>query len=251
MAKHRRDGEDAAPTEVIPVVGTPLPAEPDLDETATLTVVDRPRGGRTTSPLLLVSGAVALILVVVVGGWALVGARGDADPLVYPWNSQSPGRIDVSVSLEPTDLPSPSTLPSLSPSAVVRVSPRVSAAPSRSPSRSPESVSSPAAAATVSLDGFSRWRGGYVASFRVVNRATTPVRWTVVIDFADDLQVNEVWNATVDDRTGARMTFTAAQDLPAGQSVAFGFRASHEDDDEPYPVKCTIQGQIYACAPRT
>lgn len=244
MGRHRRDQDDAAPTEVIPVVDSAsAPAEPP----------QRPRGWRTTSPLLLVSGAVALILVVVVGGWAIAGTRGGADPLVYPWNSQSPGRIDVSVSLEPTDLPSPSLLPSLTPSPIVRVSqsPRAAASASRSASRSPESLASPAVAVSAALEGFSGWRGGYVASFRVVNRSSAAIRWTVVIEFAGDLQIDPPWNASVDDRTGAKMTFTASQDLPAGQSVAFGFRASHEDDDRPYPARCTIQGQVFACAPRT
>ena len=95
MGRHRRNGdEDSTPTEAISVVEAALP-----------TVPEPRRGGRTVSPLLLGGGGVAIVLVLVIGGWAVAGGRSGGNPLVYPWNSQSPGPIDVSVSMEPTDRP--------------------------------------------------------------------------------------------------------------------------------------------------
>jgi len=239
MGRHRRNGdEDSTPTEAISVVEAALP-----------TVPEPRRGGRTVSPLLLGGGGVAIVLVLVIGGWAVAGGRSGGNPLVYPWNSQSPGPIDVSVSMEPTDLPSPSLTPS--PSVKASPSPRVTVRPSRSASRSPESALSSSRAMTAALAGFTRWQGGYVVNFVVTNRTSKAAKWTVVIEFADDLQIDPPWNATVDDGTGSKMTFAAQQELPAGQSVSFGFRASHEDTVEPYPEVCTIDGRTFACTPRT
>jgi len=242
VGRHRRDADDIAradPTVVLPAV------DPEDPEDPAEAVHRGERGGRTVSPLLLGAGGVALTLVLVVGGWALMGGRGDGNPLVYPWSSDTPGPIDVSISLEPTDLPSPSLSPSLSPSPSPRPTRSRSAGPSLSVSPSLESITGAMTATAMPING---WNGGYVAQFTVTNTGSTTARWKVEIDFAQPLRIDQVWNATIDVSTGTHVVFSADRDLPPGQNVGFGFRAFYDGRTPAVPVTCTIDGRTFTCA---
>ncbi|MEV0268706.1 cellulose binding domain-containing protein [Hamadaea sp. NPDC050747] len=251
MARHRRDDEFAAadPTVVLPAVAaSDASADEDAEDFADVPPAGRRRGGRTVSPLLLGAGGVALTLVMVVGGWALAGGQGGGDPLVFPWSSDTPGPIDVSISLEPTVLPSPSDAATPSPSVA---SPRPTRSRSASPSptvsvsRSTESVA--ATTMTATAMPLNDWAGGYVAQFVVTNTGKTAARWTVEVEFAKPVRIDQVWNASMKTTTQTHAVFSSVQDLAPGQSVGFGIRAFYDGRTPAVPVTCTIDGKQFPC----
>ncbi|NUT23958.1 MAG: hypothetical protein HOV77_32750 [Hamadaea sp.] len=259
MARHRRDDDEFAaadPTVVLPAV---VPADQDVgldigvdtgEELRSDTGRGVRRGGRTVSPLLVGAGGVALTLVLVVGGWALAGGHSDGgDPLVYPWSSESPGPIDLSVSFEPTVLPSPTVVPSSSPSSAGPRPTRsrsASPSPSVSPSPSTESITSGISARVFD----SRvWQDGFVVHFAVTNKTAVAAGWQVKIVYSAAVVIDQPWNAKVDTRTGTTMTFTADQPLAAGQSIDFGFVAYRtRGADLGLPVTCAIDGKQFPCS---
>ncbi|MEV6966962.1 cellulose binding domain-containing protein [Hamadaea sp. NPDC051192] len=270
MARHRRDDEQFAaadPTVVLPAVTAAAePSDEDAapagdadhadhagyaedfaDEPAT----ERRRGGRTVSPLLIGAGGVALTLIMVVGGWALAGGHGGGDPLVYPWSSDTPGPIDVSISLEPTVLPSPTVDPtaSLSPSpATPRPTRSRSASPSLSASVSP-SAESMTATTTAEVMSSQVWSDGFVVHYKITNKGSSAATWQVKIVFSKAVRLDSPWNATADTLSGAEMTFTAKQALAAGTSVDFGFVAYRTRGATlGLPATCTIDGKQFPCA---
>jgi hypothetical protein len=234
VGRHRNDGEVAAvetdSTEVMP----------------TIPAYNAPRWGMfTASPLLLAAGGVALLLVLVVGAWALAGGRGEDNPLVYPWSSHSPGRIDVGVDLEPTDLPSPLLNPSAASSST---GPRATTQSSRSasPSASPSPPATGVTARVAKIDGPSG--GGYVAHFIVTNGSASAQRWRMEIDFKAAVQIDPPWNAVATSLTGTHLVLTADRAVPAGQSVEIGFRASYSGKTAALPVTCTIDNNEFPCS---
>ncbi|MCP2326736.1 hypothetical protein HDA40_005243 [Hamadaea flava] len=271
MARHRRDHEQFAaadPTVVLPAVTAAAgPSDEDAapaestrdadhaghaedfaDEPAT---ERRRRGGRTVSPLLIGAGGVALTLIMVVGGWALAGGHGGGDPLVYPWSSDTPGPIDVSISLEPTVLPSPSVDPTASLSsspAAPRPTRSRSASPSLSASVSP-SAESMTATTTAEVMSSQVWSDGFVVHYKIANKGSSAAGWKVKIVFSKAVRLDSPWNATADTLSGSEMTFTAKQALAAGTSVDFGFVAYRTRGATlGLPVTCTIDGKQFPCA---
>lgn len=233
MGRHRNDdglNADADATEVMPAVGA--------DE--------HRRGTFTASPLLLAAGGVALALILVVGAWALVGSGGGSeDPLVYPWSSESPGQIDVTVSMQPTDLPSgtvstdPSALPSTTPSGSVAPSPSPSAAPPKS------------TALVVTQGQANRNAEGYRISYIVANTATTRVgSWRIEITFTENYKLADSWNANPSQPEPRRLVLTSQRALDPGTSIDVGLRIEKLGSNLGTPVSCTIDGRSFTCVPR-
>jgi hypothetical protein len=238
VARHRQDdgyGSRSEPTQILPIV----------------------KRRTTVSPLLLAAGGIALTLVLGVGGWALLGHPAGGDPLVYPWTSQRPGDIDVSVSMVPTGEPTPSDSPSASPSPD---KPRVKRSPSPSapqqillspepgsPSKSQESLAS---TLTASVSGYGGWDGNLLVNIKLHNSGTAPVNWTVDLVFDQDVHSNTPWNAkvqTVDDR---HLRFTSVRTLGPGDEVTFGFIAGFGGRNQPRMVTCTVDGRDFSCSRR-
>jgi hypothetical protein len=235
VGRHRNDGDvakvDTDSTEVMPTV----PAEGA-----------RRSGMFTANPLLLAAGGVALLLVIVVGGWALASSHGEDDSLIYPWSSHSPGQIDVSIALQPTDQPSPSQL-SLSPSAAasaVRTTPQ----PSRSAGQSAvaQSHATGVTARLAEIDGPSG--GEYVIHFIVTNGSASAKGWRMEIDFRAPAKIDRPWNAIATASTGTHVVLTADQALEAGKKVEVGFTASYSGKTAALPVTCTIDGTEFSCS---
>ncbi|NUT33770.1 MAG: hypothetical protein HOV79_11930 [Hamadaea sp.] len=231
MARHRHDDDDFGAddaTEVMPAVG----AE------------SHRRGTFTASPLLLAAGGVALALVLVVGSWALVGGGGSSeDPLVYPWSSESPGQIDVSVSLQPTDLPTGEPSPSLtgSPSA----SPTGSGSPSPSPTPPRNN------GLVVTQGQANRNAEGYRVSYIVANKGTTRVTaWRMEITFSENYKLADSWNANTSQPEPRRLVLTSQRALDPGASIDVGIRVESLGSNLGTPVSCTIDGRSFSCVPR-
>lgn len=237
MARHRQEdgwGSRSEPTQILPIVKR------------------RP----TASPLLLAAGGVALTLVLGVGGWALLGHPAGGDPLVYPWTSQRPGDIDVSVSMVPTGEPTPSDSPSASPSPLkppVKRSPSPSAPqlillspqPGGSPSRSQESLTS---TLTASVTGYSGWDGNILVNIKLRNPGSAAVNWTVDLVFDKDVHSNPPWNAKVQAVDARHLRLTSVRTLGPGDEVTFGFIAGFGGRSQPRMVTCTVDGRNFSCS---
>jgi hypothetical protein len=232
VARHRQDDGDSSrsePTQILPVTKRRL----------------------TASPLLLAAGGVALALVIGVGGWALLGNPAGGDPLVYPWTSKHPGDIDVSVSMVPTDEPTPSGSPSVSPSPQEpRVKPSASSQillspePVNSPSRSQGSLTS---TLTASVAGYSSLVDKIMVSIKLRNPGAGPVNWTVDLTFNKDVQSDLPWNAKVQAVDSRHLRFTSVRALGPGDEVTFGFVAGYSSHNQPRMVECTVDGRVFSC----
>lgn len=236
MSKHRRPdgyGSRTDPTQILPVVKQPK--------------------RRTASPLLLAAGGLAVALVLSVGGWALMGSRSSGDPLVFPWSGDSPGAIDVSVSMQPTtdpviasDDPSPSRMrPRTSPKLAATTVPKDR---SPSPSRPTESL---ATALSAAVTGVSGWDGNIMVTVDVKNNGTiTADTWTVELWFDKDVKPNPPWNASVQVLSSRHLKFTAVRPLRPGDTVRFGFIATFSGWTRPRLQTCQIGVQPFSCSQR-
>jgi hypothetical protein len=206
---------------------------------------------RTVSPLLLGAGALAVALVLGVGGWALMGSRSSGDPLVFPWSGDSPGAIDVSVSMEPTtdpvlasEDPSPSRKPS-------RTSPKLAATmvpKDPSPSRSTASLATTLSAAVTGVSG---WDGNVMVTIDVKNNGTIAAdTWTVELWFDKDVKPNPPWNASVQVISSRHLKFTAERPLRSGDTVRFGFIATFSGWTQPRLQTCQLGAQPFSCSER-
>jgi hypothetical protein len=207
----------------------------------------------TASPLLLAAGAAALTLVLGVGGWALLGNRSGDGPLVFPWSADKPGDIDVSVSMVPTVDATPSLQDGQSPSPAGSTTvqrsagpPQVTLSPSAAgPSRPPESP----ARATAKVASVSGWEGGLKINVDVHNTGSTPLTtWTVDLWFDKTLNVDDVWNATMQVAADhVHLKFTAERPLAVGDTLTFGFAASFPGKRQPRLQTCQIDGVSFSC----
>lgn len=202
------------------------------------------------SPLLLAAGAVALTLVLGVGGWALFGSRAGDGPLVFPWSADKPGDIDVSVSMVPTVEPTPSepepspteskTVRRSAPPQQVLLTPATSSSPRPSPS--PE----PPAAKVFSISGRN---GSLTVNVEVRNISAKPLdTWTVELWFDKDLHTDQLWNAKVEAVDARHLKFTAERTLNAGQTIRFGFTAGYPGNRRPQLRTCQIDGVKFSCS---
>jgi Cellulose binding domain len=233
VARHRQDDGDSSrseSTQILPVTKRRL----------------------TASPLLLAAGGIALALVIGVGGWALLGDPAGGDPLVYPWTSKHPGDIDVSVSMVPTDEPTPSEDPSVSPSPQ---EPRVKPSTASQILLSPEPVSSPSrsqgsltSAVTASVAGYSGTNSTITVSIKLRNPGAGPVDWRVDLTFNKDVQSDVPWNAKVQVVDSRHLRFTSVRALGPGEEVTFGFIASFNSHNQPKMMACTVDGRTFSCS---
>lgn len=223
------------------------------DPTQILPIVKQRR--LMASPLLLVAGAVALTLVLGVGGWALMGSRGGGDPLVFPWSGDKPGDIDVSVSMEPTNEPvlvlsdAPSPSPSASRPKAPRQSsptPLASVRVSVSPSRSAESLASTLSATVAGISG---WSGNIMINVDVRNAGTAPVTaWTVELWLDKDVDVYEDWNSKDQQVDVRHLKFVQDRTLNAGETIRFGFIARYGGSRRPQMQTCKIDSRQFTCS---
>lgn len=233
MGRHRHD-EDVSrtdPTEILPLV-----KERRLH----------------ASPVLLAAGAVALTLVLGVGGWAIFGSRGDDGPLVFPWSADKPGEIDVSVSMVPTAEPTASELDGLVPSPTQSKTVRRSAPPQQvlltpapvSPNPSPSPA--PPAASVASISGRD---GNLMINVDVRNTSSAPLAtWTVELWFDKELNAaDQLWNAKMEVVDARHLKFTAERALNAGQTIRFGFIAGYPSR-RPQLRTCQIDGVKFSCS---
>ena len=237
MARHRTGdegfGDEADPTEVMPAIGPDGPR----------------RGTFTASPLLLAAGGVALALVFVVGAWALTGGRGDDDPLVYPWSSQTPGQIDVSISLEPTDLPTAEPTPVIEATGTADPSATASGPVSATPTPSPAAPKS--GSVTAALSQASQYADGYVVSYRVTNQGSSAVSgWRMELWFSDNFVLKDVWNANDLVKEPRHLVLTSTRGLDPGASVDVGIRAEKLGSNLGTPLSCTMDGRSFPCVPK-
>jgi hypothetical protein len=218
------------------------------DSTELMPVVPGGEGSRrlTASPLLLAAGGLALALVVVVGGWALLGNRSDGNPLVYPWASGPPGEINVSVSMEPTD--EPTVEPTATPATTSTGSPGIT----------PMSAS-PAAGASVSKPGglrvvqgqANRYQGGYVVHYIVTNSgATVAASWRMELWFSENFRLKDNWNANVTLRENRHLVLTSQRPVDPGATQDIGLRIEQIGSNLGIPMSCTLDGRSFTCAPR-
>jgi hypothetical protein len=89
------------------------------------------------------------------------------------------------------------------------------------------------------------WNVGYVADITVTNASAGPVAFEVRLDLPPGVDVsNQVWNASVDRRTGP-VTFRGGPVAP-GQRIIFGFVADKNpaltDPRQFEPRSCTVNG---------
>jgi hypothetical protein len=237
VARHRTGdegfGDEADPTEVMPAIGPDGPR----------------RGTFTASPLLLAAGGVALALVFVVGAWALTGGRGDDDPLVYPWSSQTPGQIDVSISLEPTGLPTAEPTPVIEATGTADPSATASGPVSATPTPSTSVPKSGGVAATIGLAN--TYSGGYVVHFTVANNGPARVSsWRMEIWFTENFELADYWNASNPVKEPRHIVLTSVRALDPGTNVDVGIRAGKQGSNLGTPVSCTIDGRSFPCVPK-
>jgi hypothetical protein len=242
VAKHRQEEEDGSggePTELLPVITPPR--------------------RHLVSPVLLGAGGVAVALVLSVGGWALVGSSFNGGPLVFPWSGETPGAIDVSVSMVPTvepTLASPTASPVPSPRR--RSSPRASAAPKilmsaepvppKSPSVLSRTPSPPATAMSASVTDVNGWDGNIIVTVDVKHTgAELAAGWTVDLVFTEDVRPDSVWNADVQAIGSRLLRFTAVRTLGPAQTVRFGFIAAYSGPSRPRLSSCKIDAQSFSC----
>jgi Cellulose binding domain len=229
--------------------------QPENDATEVMPAVPgaRPhrRGTFTASPLLLAAGAVALLLVLVVGGWALMGSRAGDDPLVYPWSSGSPGPIDVSVSFEPTETASAEANPSATASG--SQSPAVSASSSVSPSPagSPSLVAPKGNGVTAVIFQASKYSDGYTIHFTLTNQGASAVAgWSMELWFTDRFDLKDYWNAQNPVKEPKHLVLTSVRGLASGESVDVGIRAERVGSNLGTPMSCTVDGLSFPCVPK-
>lgn len=237
MGRHRQNEDGVSrsePTQILPLV--------------------KPRRLHA-SPLLVGAGAVALTLVIGVGGWALLGNRSDGDPLVFPWSGEKPSDIDVSVSMVPTDepVPSPVDSPSVSPSpsrpkVPKEPSPRASAIVSVSavPSRSIESLAGTITAKVVS---YGTWQGNVMINVDIRNPSGKPVTaWTLELWMDKDVNVYQEWNGRDQQVDARHLKFVQDRTLNAGETVRLGFIARFDGSRKPQLTQCRIDGVTFPCS---
>jgi cellulase/cellobiase CelA1 len=139
----------------------------------------------------------------------------------------------ASLSLSPPPSPaSSSPSPSVSPPHSAKPRPTASRT-SRVPSKSPQATTKPAASLAAALK-VNAWRGGYVATVRVVNTGKATATWKITVRQSDG-RLGATWNAQ-GSQQGSSFVF-AGGSLAPGASATFGYQAAGGR-----PSGCSVAG---------
>lgn len=223
MGRHRADDEMVSPT-----------------DPALAPVRSRVWG----NPVAVAAIGLVVAIVAVCGGWVAFG-RDTGSPMVYPWTTNAPAPIDVTVTLVP---PPASLTPSASavPTRAVSRTPKPSASLSTGPSASPTTVPGSAVTVQYAMDNFWPVRN-FQGHFLVVNTSDTRVGFGLQVTFPAGTTIYGSWNIRRCPGVPANMLVGVSEwELGAGQSVSVGFQATYAAASAP-PSPAKVSSQLTGC----